>query len=249
MKPLRVLSLFAGIGGFDLGLERTGGFKTVAFCENDPWAVRVLRDRWPSVPIYPDVRTLTITDLHLDGIFPDAIVGGFPCQDASVANSEGRGTDGSRTGLYREMCRLADEFGIKFMLMENVTNLLNRGFGDVLGSLAEIGLDAEWECISARDAGADHERDRLWILAYPQCEGREGPLSYHGVLGRAKSALSELGDNPFRAWRSLVADQPGVRNSDGISLAMERRRLHALGNAVVPQIPELIGRVILESIA
>lgn len=79
--PLRVLSLFAGIGGFDLGLERTGGFKTVAFCEIDPFCRRVLAKHWPEVPCYDDVRELTAERLAADGIAVDVICGGFPCQD------------------------------------------------------------------------------------------------------------------------------------------------------------------------
>lgn len=241
----RVLSLFAGIGGFDLGLERTGGFRTVAFCEIDKWAGRVLSAHWPAVPQYSDVRELSAEGLAIDGITPNAICGGFPCQDASIANTDGEGTQGDRTGLYREMCRLARELDVEFMLMENVTNLLNRGFGDILGALAEIGFDAEWECISARDMGANHERNRLWILSYSQRSGRQGSQPYKGVLGRAKATLAQHGNPSLGRWPAVVSGQLGIRTEHGVSLAMERRRLHALGNAVVPQIPELIGRAIL----
>lgn len=248
MTKLRVLSLFAGIGGFDLGLERTGGFETVAFCEIDPFNNRILNDNWPAVPRYDDVRELTGKKLHDAGIYPNVIVGGFPCQDASVANIGGEGALGDRTGLYSEMCRLAWQLGVDFMLMENVANLLNRGFGDVLGALAEIGFDAEWECISARDVGANHERERIWIMAYPQCAGRQGPQPLHGVLGRAKASLAKHGDPSLGGWRSLVSHKLGIRAEHGLSVGMERRRLFALGNAVVPQIPELIGRAILASL-
>src|SRR5512139_3313358 len=101
----RVLSLFAGIGGFDLGLERTGGFKTVAFCEIDKEAKAVLRRHWPEVPIYDDVRSLTAARLAADGVQPDCIVGGFPCQDISLAGG-GEGLDGERSGLWRDYRRL-----------------------------------------------------------------------------------------------------------------------------------------------
>lgn len=94
MKKLRVLSLFAGIGGFDLGLERTGGFETVAFCEIDPFCRRVLAKHWPHVRQYEDVRELTADTLRRDGIAVDAIWGGFPCQDLSLAGK--RGGAGSR---------------------------------------------------------------------------------------------------------------------------------------------------------
>ena len=239
MRKLRVLDLFSGIGGFSLGLERTGGFETVAFCEIDPFCQRVLRKHWPHVPIYDDVRTLA-------GVECDLICGGFPCQDASVANVVGLGTDGDRTGLYTEPVRLAGELGC-LLLMENVPGLLVRGFGDVLRAVAEIGFDAEWECISAREAGADHERERLWIMAYPGRERRQGFEHYHGLLGRARAALPEYDDGAFGAWRSLVDGQYPLRSGDGLSVAMERRRLHGTGNAVVPQIPEIIGRAILQA--
>jgi DNA (cytosine-5)-methyltransferase 1 len=105
---LRVLDLFSGIGGFSLGLERTGGFETVAFCEIDPFCRRVLAKHWPDVPIYEDVRTLTADALSRDGIAADVICGGFPCQDISWAGRQA-GLDGERSGLWSEIARLAGE--------------------------------------------------------------------------------------------------------------------------------------------
>jgi DNA (cytosine-5)-methyltransferase 1 len=242
---MNVLDLFSGIGGFSLGLERAG-MRTVAFCEIEEWCHPVLRKHWPETPIYTDVRALTADRLRADGIRADLIVGGFPCQDASVANVTGQGTAGARTGLYTEAVRLAGELDAG-LLMENVTGLLDRGFGDVLGALAAIGFDAEWERISARDAGADHERQRLWLMAYPRSPRWEGFVQDIGLLGRAKASLSEHGDYAFGEWRSLVARQRVLRDRDGLSVAMERRRLHAVGNAVVPYITEVIGRAIMRS--
>jgi DNA (cytosine-5)-methyltransferase 1 len=244
---LNVLDLFSGVGGFSLGLERAG-MRTRAFCEIDGWCHPTLAAKWPGVPIYTDVRELTADRLKADGVAVDFIAGGFPCQDASVANVEGEGTSGARTGLYTEAVRLAGELQAG-LLMENVTGLLDRGFGDVLGALAAIGFDAEWERISARDAGADHERERLWILAHPRGSRWEGLVQDDGILGRAKASLPEHGDNAFGEWRALVARQPVLRDCDGLSVAMERRRLHAIGNAVVPLIPEAIGRQIMKNYA
>src|ERR1700752_4309726 len=99
MGKLKVLSLFAGIGGFDLGLERTGGFETVAFCEIDPFCQKVLAKHWPEVPCYDDVRTLTPERLSADGIASDVIVGGFPCQDVSGAGKRAGISEGTRSGL------------------------------------------------------------------------------------------------------------------------------------------------------
>src|SRR4249920_441168 len=100
-----VLSLFSGIGAFDLGLERTGGFKTCAFVEIDPFCRRVLAKHWPGVPCYDDVRTLTAERLAADGIAVDVICGGFPCQDISIAG-QGAGIEGERSGLWSEFARL-----------------------------------------------------------------------------------------------------------------------------------------------
>lgn len=241
---MNVLDLFSGIGGFSLGLERAG-MRTVAFCEIQTDCHPTLRAQWPHVPIYSDVRDLSAARLRADGITADLIAGGFPCQDASFANIGGRGTEGYRTGLYAEAVRLAGEIG-SGLLMENVPGLFDRGFPNVLGALADIGFDAEWECISARDAGADHLRNRVWILAYPRGSRWERLVPHDGLLVRAKAALAKHRHAAFAEWRSLVARQPVLRGIDGLSVGMERRRLHAVGNAVSPYIPEAIGREIMK---
>lgn len=244
---MNVLDLFSGYGGMSLGLERAG-MRTAALCEVDRWCHPVLGAQWPSVPIYPDVRELTADRLRSDGIAVDFVAGGFPCQDASFANIDGAGTDGKRTGLYAEAVRLAGELDAG-LLMENVPGLFDRGFGDVLRALAEIGFDAEWDCISARDAGADHQRERVWILAHPRGSRWEGFIPNDGILGRAKASLAQHRDEAFGEWRSLVARQSVLRGIDGLSVGMERRRLHGVGNAVTPYIPEAIGREIMTALS
>ena len=164
---LRVLDLFSGIGGFSLGLERTGGFETVAFCEIEPYASAVLKKHWPDVPCYEDVRALTADRLGADGIAVDVICGGFPCQDISTAG-KGAGLAGERSGLWSEIARLTGELRPQYVIVENVSALLGRGLSRVLGDLSEIGYDAEWHCIPASYVGAPHRRDRIWIIAYPQ---------------------------------------------------------------------------------
>ena len=163
---LRVLDLFSGIGGFSLGLERTGGFETVAFCEIEDFPRKVLAKHWPNVPCYRDVRELTAERLRADGISVDVICGGFPCQDISTAG-KGLGLAGERSGLWSEIARLVGELRPRFVIVENVAALLSRGLGDVLGDLASVGYDAEWHCIPASAVGAPHRRDRIWIVAYP----------------------------------------------------------------------------------
>lgn len=251
---LRVLSLFAGIGGFDLGLERTGGFKTVAFCEIEPFAVRVLNKHWPRVHVYGDVRELTGERLRADGIAVDVIAGGFPCQDISESNSSGAGLDGKRSGLWFEYDRLIGELRPRFAIVENTAALLGRGLDRVLGCLAERGYDAEWHGIPACGVGAPHERDRIWIVAYP-AETQRRPLisqrdlaRQHGILAKRAKDASRASGLPEASWhipwREAVNRARNV--DDGLSAGVHG--FDALANAVVPQIPELIGRAILASL-
>jgi len=236
MTQLRVLDLFSGIGGFSLGLERTGGFTTVAFCEIDSYCRKVLTKHWPKVPIYDDVRTITADTLRRNGIAVDVICGGFPCQD--VSNAGGRaGIEGERSGLWSEIRRLVGELRPRFAIMENVSALLGNGMDRVVGDLVEVGYDAEWHCISAAAVGAPHDRDRVWILAYPNEVGRK--VSQQPITGRSLSGYWMDRVEPF--WR---ASEPHlVRMGNGFPHDVDR--IAALGNAVVPQIPELIGRAIL----
>ena len=172
---LRVLDLFAGAGGFTIAGELAGGYETVAFCEIDKHARKILEKNWPDVPIFEDVTKLHASDI--DGTI-DVITGGFPCQDLSSA---GRGAglgDGTRSGLFREMLRLACEVREKqgrlpYIIFENVARLLSgpteapgEWFGEFLGALAEVGYDAEWFCITAASIGAPHERERVCVVAY-----------------------------------------------------------------------------------
>jgi len=241
---LKVLDLFSGIGGFSLGLERTGGFETVAFCEIEPFPRRVLAKHWPEVPCYEDVRELTGARLAADGITVDVITGGFPCQDLSVAGRRA-GLDGERSGLWSEIVRLTRELRPRYLIVENVANLL-RGpsekpggwFGRVLGDLAECGYDAEWENIPAAAVGAPHRRERVWIVAHT-AEGAR-IVRYSGF---ASEFSGKSGRSAWRDWRNWP-DKPTIRRAnDGVS--DWPYRLAALGNSVVPQIPELIGRAIL----
>lgn len=169
--PLTLLDLFSGIGGFSYAAERlVKGFETIAFCEPDRACQRVLAKHWPSTPIFPDVRTLTAQDiLPLCPTGLDVITAGFPCQDLSVAGKQA-GYDGERSVLFYEIIRLARELRPRFLLLENVRNLLSHQngttFQETLFQIAKAGYDAEWAVIPASDVGACHRRERIWIVAY-----------------------------------------------------------------------------------
>ncbi len=295
MRKLRVLDLFSGIGGFSLGLERTGGFETVAFCEIEPYCRAVLKKHWPDVPCYEDVRTAAFPDA-------DIVVGGFPCQDVSCAGKRA-GLAGERSGLYRELVRALRLVRPKHAIVENVAALLGDGMGTVLGDMAESGFDLEWDCVPAQAIGAPHERDRVWIVAHAYSKrcGEAGGLRHRSIKvparraaaaessdtsgercrqgrkGRPPDSFARVRDaacwnatypagarlerrfqsetsrdaltippcgycNPWRTW----TDEPEIsRMDDGFPHWVDSTR--ATGNAVIPQIPELIGQAILKA--
>ena len=169
---LNGLDLFAGIGGIALGLKRAGLTRTVCYVENEPYCVEVLKrhmcdGQLDDAPVWDDVRTF-------DGRpwrgYVDIITGGFPCQDLSVAGKRA-GIEGSRSGLWFEMLRIIREVRPAIVLVENVPGLLIRGADRVFGDLAESGYCAEWDCIPASAVGANHQRDRVFIVAYTASDG------------------------------------------------------------------------------
>lgn len=251
----RVLDLFSGIGGFSLGLERTGGFETVAFCEIDPFCQKVLNKHWPEVPVYDDITKLTGTTLAADGITGiNIITGGFPCQDISLQGLQAGIKDGTRSGLWSEIKRLADELRPSTIILENVSALLGNGMGRVLGDLATIGYDAEWDCIPASFIGAPHERDRVWIVAYTK-KINVSTSKFKGSFNADEWKKTEsiaVGSNfVFEhegKYTIKIGGQPAIcRIHDGISYGLVQRQLMAYGNTVHPLIPEMLGYAILNS--
>ncbi len=169
-KMISVGSLFSGIGGIELGLERTGNFRTEWFVENNGYARAVLRKHWPGLPIHSD-----ITQMDWSKVAPvDMLTGGFPCQDLSYAGKGAGIKEGSRSGLWKEFYRAIRILRPKFVFVENVSALLSRGLDIVLGDLAAIGYDAEWYCVTASSVGAPHRRDRIFIIAYTSITRRPG---------------------------------------------------------------------------
>ena len=232
MEKLTFGSLFAGIGGFDLGFERAG-LKCEWQVEIDDYATKVLEKHWPKVRRQRDIRECGKHNLE----YVDVICGGFPCQDISAANTEGKGLAGHRSSLWFEYKRIIRELGPGFVVIENVRNLLIRGFDQVLRDLAVLGYDAEWEVLRASQFGARHSRERVFIVAYPVCDRLEGrrvlPQEAH------VPSLDQVHNWPH------VSTPYGLGSRNGFPNFVDR--LRGLGNAVVPQIAEWIGRQIIES--
>lgn len=241
MKKLRLLDLFSGIGGFSLGLERSGYFETVAFCEIEEFPRKVLAKHWPEIPCYPDVRT--IQD-DMEGFeSAEAITAGFPCQDISFAG-KGAGLAGERSGLWWQVRKTIRLVRPQIALLENVAALLNRGMGTVLGSLAKIGYDTEWHCIPASHVGLPHIRDRVWIIAN-DWQGRGQRVEPQAFQRLSRFPWSEnVRSAQNWARRSDLFASWLCRAGDGISNRIHRTE--SLGNSVAHQIPELIGRAIGE---
>ena len=246
---MRVLSLFSGIGGFDLGLY-WAGFETVAFCEIADMARLVLRKHWPAALMYSDVKELTYEKLKKEGISKiDAIVGGFPCQDISTAGS-GKGICGKRSRLWQEYARLIGEIRPRYAIIENVAALRYKGKGlhRVLADLAAIGYDAEWHCIPASAVGAPHERDRVWVVAYPHeirpQRSRQLKISLEAVCSSNQpqpiGVRHSAGVHSFR--KEWSTKPPICRVADGVPGRVDR--LKQLGNALMPQIAYVIGSAI-----
>ena len=246
---MRVLDLFSGVGGFSLGLERVG-METVAFCEFDKKAQLVLKKHWPDVPIYDDVRELTYDKLKQEGIIEEPartialICGGFPCQPFSVAG-ERKGDQDDRH-LWPEYFRLIQEIRPRWVIGENVAGLINLGLDQVLSDLEGADYSCQTLIIPACALGAFHRRDRLWVVAHSK-----------GLGWPTNTRQYENGDTPktiihrrHKLEPLCGGEFPNTTNARTLRVAhgIPNRvdRLKQLGNAVVPQIVEQIGRAIME---
>lgn len=260
-------SLFAGIGGIDLGFERAG-LECKWQVEIDYYATRVLAKHWPNVRRHNDVRTWPQPDTER----VDVIAGGFPCQDISYAG-KGAGLEGERSGLFFEAIRVVREVGPRFVVLENVAALLTRGLDQVLGTLASLGFYSEWHCIPAAAVGAPHIRDRIFILAYSISEHDNNGRYGSGQIFRKRPEPSNVrrgeadvsNTNSERLEKREGQDARGTRANrwsepvrsewwitepelgrvaNGIPARVDR--LRGIGNAVVPQVAEWIGQRLIE---
>lgn len=285
---MKVLDLFSGIGGFSIGLEKAG-FETVAFCEIEDYPRAVLKRHWPDIPIYRDVRELTGEQLRADGIIPDVIVGGYPCQPFSLAGVR-RGEKDDRH-LWPEVRRLVNEIRPTWCIFENVAGHITMGLDEVLSDLEAEDYAARPFVIPAAGVDAPHRRDRVFIVAHtrhkPGRDSISGGVRGNGTGQHAEGKRSDEAAetarpsetpetlayaNGFRQSGQRVHGRPinTETNQDGQTnrtdsdsqrnatiwkpepnvgrvadgIPNRSHRIKALGNAVVPQIPEIIGRMI-----
>lgn len=224
---MRAGCLFSGIGGIELGLQRAG-WRIDWQVEIDERKRAVLARHFPDARRFGDIQGVEAQELGQ----VDLIAGGFPCQDLSSAGARG-GITGKRSGLWAHFARLIGDLRPRYVLVENVPALLVRGMGRVLGDLASLGYDAEWDCLPAAAFGAPQLRARIWLLAYPR--GIRDEADDTVFAGRPLPELC--------AWWRTEPDLDRV--VDGLSGGMER--VGWLGDAVVPQIPEWIGARIMHA--
>jgi len=242
-SPTYFLDLFSGIGGFHLGLQWAGlHFDGYYYSEVDPYAIKVYAKRFPDAIGLGDITKIDGRSMPKGEWI---IAGGFPCQDISVAG-KCAGLAGARSGLWYEYARLIGELRPIFAIMENVGALTFRGLDAVLGSLAEIGYDAEWQDIRASDVGAPHRRERIWIVAYPSCQRwdtareREVCNEWKGQAYPPRKQSYNRTDNLrlLREWYTNIKIPGDVGSDVRVSDIMDR--LKCLGNSIVPQIAQMI---------
>lgn len=240
MSKLKTLSLFSGIGGFDLGLERTDGFETISMCEIDETCQKVLTKHWPNIECINDIQELQYTENV------DVITASWPCQGHSTAGKK-RGLDDERSGLWKEVKRLLQETKAGWFIGENSANLRSNGLTEVLQDLWEIGFrDIRWDVLPAEAYGAIHKRERIFIIA-----------NSHGIRldDPTFAPTKEEQIRRSKAWFSFGDRQcpkPSFyRVDDDVSKELERTRktqVKQYGNSLIPNIVTKIGYYILDKI-
>lgn len=230
---LTVGSLFSGIGGMDLGLERAG--MTIKWqSEIDPYCCDILKKHWPEVPNYGDIKKINWSNVEPT----DIICGGYPCQPFSLAGRHRKGEDDPRH-LWPWVKDAISVLKPRFAILENVQGHLTLGGTTVIKEITDIGYDCEWRLISAAGLGARHRRNRLIIVAYPRSGGRvRRGFTFEGFN-------EEVNRNALRGAQYWQTEPNLGRMANGVPRRVDR--LRGLGNAVVPQMAEYVGRLILNT--
>lgn len=230
-EGLKILSMFSGVGGLDLGFHRAlPKAQTVGFAEIDEHASKILARHFPEIPNHGDV--VALADRAERGELedpPNMLIGGFPCQDLSQANQHAEGLEGKRSGLYKQMIRVAEATQPDWIVFENVPQLRRRGLDLLLADCVRLGYGVTWDHIPASAVGAPHQRDRIFVVAHPPDTG---------------FAFPEGEDEPHSAWYSPPHDEPRKHSGTYEEAVNE---LSAAGNAVVPQVAERLAEGIRTS--
>lgn len=240
---LKTYSMFSGIGGFDLGLEKTGCYTITAQAEWNQYSRKVLKEHWPHTPMFSDVREINYEQPEFSDI--DTICAGFPCQPVSFQGAK-KGTADARW-LWPEVLRAIRGIRPALVILENVVGILSaqkrRIYGLILGEMAATGYNAEWACIPAKAFGAPHQRDRWFLVAYPIGKGQQGSWGCIESVNPTPDAYREAGDVVDAVQGDTV---PFVcKRHDGVSSGLAKDQLTALGNALTPQQAEYVGRCAL----
>lgn len=237
---MKSIELFAGIGGIALASE-WAGIETVALCEREPFCQRVLKKNWPNIPIFDDVFKLNKEELIKRGIIRedetiDIISGGYPCQPFSLA--------GKRTGesderyLWGEYFRIVNELRPNWVIGENVFGHVNNGLQKVIDDLESIDYKTTVIVLPAESIGAPHKRERVFIIGHAE---REPIIQKNKTVSTFRSQWQAWQGFTWEHWRKFSelhwsVPKPGIcRMDDGFSRELDKSRLIALGNAVVPQ--------------
>ena len=240
-------SLFAGVGGMELGLQ-AAGWEVKWQVEQNEYCQRVLEKHWPDTPRWDDVTTFPSPDWPMELLEVDMICGGWPCQDISNAGRK-KGLKGERSGLFYEIIRLARHIKPQWLLLENVSGLLRRGMGEVLRSLAEIGYDAEWHCLSAATCtGAPHVSDRCFLICHvadTASVGQQEPGTPGDASDQTPVITREAVESFNGRVRHLWESEPELGRV-ATRIPNRLHRLTGLGNSCVPQVAEFIGMSILK---
>lgn len=230
-------SLFSGIGGLDLGLDRAG-MKCLWQCEIGDYQSKVLEKRF-GVTNLGDITKVDWNEVEK----PNLVCGGFPCQDISHAGKK-TGITGSRSRLFFEFIRCVRCLRPENVLVENVSALLVRGMGTVLWEFSRIGYDAEWGVLSSAGVGKNHQRRRVFIYAYPNSGNASKEWATLGRGGRLSSSFNAT--EPYVVSRNQTTQEPGIhRVANGIPNQLDR--LTGLGNAVDPHVAYRLGKAIMQA--
>jgi len=237
----RHLDLFSGIGGFALACRMVGGIETVAFCEIEPFAQKVLAKNFPGVPIHGDIHTLKGTEYGT----VELITGGYPCQPFSLAG-ERRGKEDHRH-LWPELCRVVETARPRWCLFENVVGHITLGLDQVLSDLDSIGYACWATVIPACSIGAFQHRERVWICANAKREGLQGHFKKLRPSVRQSTSHAKPNDGMPDSWDALARHSGGLRGSDGLSVGMVRSEVKGYGNAIVPQVAAEILKAMMQA--